>query len=106
MNTKEIQIRISLSRSKLRLLKPRCWKFIPAVPHIDAAKDSELEHLFWREIRFEFRIKMLARWLGAIVSISLLHSIIDSYPFAHKHSSYYFALRNFFRISGENFSIE
>ena len=58
-------------------LEPGSWKLTLAISEVLPAKDSQLEHLSWRELRFEFRMKILAGRFSEIVDVALLHQVID-----------------------------
>ena len=62
--------------------KPRFWKFFGAIRKILSAKHSQGEHLFWRETRLEFRIKITSGTCGAIIPIPALHFIVDDHQSA------------------------
>ena len=58
-------------------LEPGDGEFILAVSHVLSTKDSQLQHLLWRQLRTELRMEVFANWLGEEVGITLLHEIVD-----------------------------
>ena len=65
---------------KFRFLKPTCRKLSSAISQILAAKYSEREHLFRRQIRFESRPKSAPHRLRPPVDIALLHLVAYLHP--------------------------
>src|SRR5206468_1973227 len=56
--------------------KPAGGKFIAAIGHVLAAEYAEREHLPWRQLRMEFRIKASSGGSRKRVDIAALHPIV------------------------------
>lgn len=72
---KVIQRIVVMFGRKFGASKPILWKFFFAVGHILSAKDAEREHLFWREIRLEIRMKIPSHRFGKLVCVTILEFI-------------------------------
>ena len=57
--------------------EPGRGKLFAAVTHVLPAEYSQLQHLFRRQLRFEIRMKVLARRFSEIIDVTLLHEVID-----------------------------
>jgi hypothetical protein len=57
--------------------KPVFGKLSCTITHVDSAKDSEREHLLGCEFRLEAWVKMLADQLAELISIALLHLVMN-----------------------------
>ena len=79
IHTEAIKLRVMSVGTKLCLGKPTLRILRFAIGHILTAKHSQLEHLFWRELRPKIRMKIRSDWLSQIVDIALLHHIVDDY---------------------------
>src|SRR5271165_5876151 len=60
--------------------EPRRRKLVPAIRHIFAAEDAEMEHLLRRELRGKIQCEIAAGRLRTIVDVAALHRVVDDDP--------------------------
>lgn len=63
--------------AELGLCKPTLRKLLGAVRHILPPENPQLQHLLRRELRLEFRMKVLPFGFGQFIAVIPLHQIVD-----------------------------
>lgn len=60
-------------------------KFRPAVGHVPPPEYTQLEHLFRRQIRREFRVKIFPHRFGPVVTVVFLKIVIYNHFLTDNH---------------------
>ena len=81
VNAEIVELWIMFFRTELRLLVPIFGKFRRTIRHIFATEDAEREHLLGREIRLGFGIEVFTHRFDKLVTITLLHLVVDDNRF-------------------------
>ncbi len=82
-----VQRRIRTHGRKLGPLEPRRGELLTTVGHVLSTKDTQRQHLFWREIGRKLRVKTATRGARQQVAISPLHPIVYRYLLGFHTSS-------------------
>ena len=86
IDTEAIKRRVGTRRRESRAGKPARGKFVAAIGHVLSTEDAKREHLFRRQLGAKFRIEITARRRSKLVSVAVLHLIVNGYdvhPFGH-----------------------
>lgn len=80
VDLKKVEFRVMTVGTEFGSKKPVAGELCRTVSHISAAEDTELEHLFWRQLWPETGGKVLSGRFCEEILITALHPIVDLDP--------------------------